>query len=220
MGSAIEIPSSSLDCKPGDAVKSKSKKSKDPLSPQITLELEDISEGKDGGVLKQILTNGDESVKKPTTGDKVKVKYVGKIGKKEFDRNDGLYPFGFILGQSKVIKGWEVAIPTMHLNEKAQFTIRGDYGYGEAGQGNDIPPNATLEFEVELLAIEAPLQQNSRASDMERLAALRAEREKAAKAREEAKLEKERKKKEAIEKLAEKKNKKGGGRGRKQRKGK
>lgn len=220
MGPAIIVPSSSLASTSATDVKSNSKKEKGALSPQISVDLEDITEKKDGGVLKQVLICGDVSVKTPRAGDKVKVKYVGRIGKKEFDRNDGLYPFGFILGQGQVIKGWEVAIATMHLNEKAQFTIRGDYGYGVAGQGNDIPANATLDFEVELLAIEAPIQQNSRANDMERLAALRAEREKAAKLREEAKLEKERKKKDALEKLAEKKNKKGGGRGRKQRKGK
>ncbi len=50
-----------------------------------------------------------------------------------------------------MIKGWDVGIATMAKGEKSVFTIAPDYGYGAAGAGGVIPPNATLVFEVELL---------------------------------------------------------------------
>ena len=56
-------------------------------------------------------------------------------------------------GQGQVIKGWDQGVATMRLGEKAMFTLRSDYAYGESGSGEKIPPGATLKFEVELLRL-------------------------------------------------------------------
>lgn len=52
----------------------------------------------------------------------------------------------------QVIRGWDEGVPQLSLGQKAKLTITPDYGYGSRGVG-PIPPNATLIFEVELLAI-------------------------------------------------------------------
>ena len=51
------------------------------------------------------------------------------------------------------IKGWDEGVMKMSLGEKAVLHITSDYGYGTQGAGGVIPPNADLDFEVELLQI-------------------------------------------------------------------
>lgn len=63
------------------------------------------------------------------------------------DRGD---KFQFSLGKAEVIKGWDLGVATMCRGERAVFTIRADYAYGKSGKQPQIPPNATLLFEVEL----------------------------------------------------------------------
>lgn len=45
----------------------------------------------------------------------------------------------------QVIKGWDVGVATMKRGERAMFTIKPEYGYGESGMEPTIPPNATLK---------------------------------------------------------------------------
>ncbi|KAM3282074.1 hypothetical protein P3S67_025719 [Capsicum chacoense] len=61
-------------------------------------------------------------------------------------------PFKFKLGEGQVIKGWDGGIKTMKKGEKALFTIPPKIAYGESGSPPTISPNATLQFEVELLS--------------------------------------------------------------------
>ena len=62
-------------------------------------------------------------------------------------------PFQFTIGIGQVIKGWDEGVAQMSLGEKAMLRITSDYGYGARGAGGVIPPNADLNFEVELLGI-------------------------------------------------------------------
>ena len=67
----------------------------------------------------------------------------------------------------------------MRVGDHATLTLAPEFGYGETGDSDDIPPNATLIFKVELVGIKDRTK-GSGESDRERLAALRAEREQAA----------------------------------------
>ena len=95
------------------------------------------------------------------------------------DKNDGGYPFEFTLGERKVVAGWESALPKLRVGDQVTLTLAPEFGYGEAGDSDDIPPNATVIFKVELVGIKDRTK-GSGESDRERLAALRAEREAAA----------------------------------------
>ena len=62
-------------------------------------------------------------------------------------------PFTFTVGIGQVIRGWDEGFLTMEVGEKAVLKITSDYAYGPSGAGGVIPPNADLNFEVELLSI-------------------------------------------------------------------
>lgn len=104
--------------------------------------------------LKKLILREGESWQTPFSGDEVEVHYTGTLlDGTRFDSSlDRGTPFRFKLGQGQVIKGWEQGIASMKKGEKAIFTIPPELGYGESGSPPLIPPNATLQFEVEMLS--------------------------------------------------------------------
>ncbi|KAM4127665.1 hypothetical protein ACJW30_02G107000 [Castanea mollissima] len=104
------------------------------------------------GLKKKLLKEG-EGWDTPA-GDEVEVHYTGTfLDGTQFDSSpDRGTPFKFKLGQGQVIKGWDEGIKTMKKGEKAVFTIPPELAYGESGSPPTIPPNATLQFDVELLS--------------------------------------------------------------------
>lgn len=91
-----------------------------------------------------------------TPGAKLTVNYKGSLTDgKVFDSSyESGKPITFNLGVGEVIKGWDQGLKGMKVGGKRRLTIPPDLGYGEAGAGSAIPPNATLIFEVELLKVE------------------------------------------------------------------
>jgi FKBP-type peptidyl-prolyl cis-trans isomerase FkpA len=93
--------------------------------------------------------------KEAKSGSSVTVHYVGTLtdGKKfdsSRDRDEG---FEFRLGAGEVIKGWDQGVAGMKVGGLRKLTIPPDLGYGARGFPPVIPANATLVFEVELLAV-------------------------------------------------------------------
>lgn len=101
----------------------------------------------------EIITAGTGAT--PKRGDRVTVHYTGWFTNGEkFDSSvDRRDPFQFILGAGQVIRGWDLGVAQMKLGEKVKLTIPPQLGYGVQGYPGAIPPNSTLIFEVELLAI-------------------------------------------------------------------
>jgi peptidylprolyl isomerase len=91
----------------------------------------------------------------PVAGKQVKVHYTGWLenGTKFDSSVDRGEPFIFIIGAGQVIPGWDEGIMSMKVGGKRKLIIPSQLGYGSAGAGGVIPPNATLIFEVELLDV-------------------------------------------------------------------
>lgn len=90
------------------------------------------------------------------SGDTVTVNYTGTLTdgtKFDSSLNPGRTPFQFTLGQNSVIQGWEQGVLGMKVGEKRKLTIPPELGYGAAGAGGVIPPNAILIFEIDMLSI-------------------------------------------------------------------
>ena len=99
-----------------------------------------------------VVGTGAEAVK----GKQVSVHYTGWLtdGKKFDSSKDRGQPFQFALGRGQVIQGWDDGVAGMKVGGKRKLTIPPELGYGAAGAGGVIPPNATLVFEVELLGVK------------------------------------------------------------------
>jgi FKBP-type peptidyl-prolyl cis-trans isomerase len=102
--------------------------------------------------------SGTEAVK----GKAVIVHYTGWLydpatsqkGTKFDSSRDRNQPFGFPLGEGRVIRGWDEGVQGMKVGGQRTLIIPPDMGYGERGAGGVIPPNATLIFDVELIEVK------------------------------------------------------------------
>ena len=102
------------------------------------------------GLQYQILQEGEG--RRPEASDMVRVNYAGSlISGQEFDRGEGIqFPL------NRVIPGWTEGLQLMQEGAKYRFFIPSALAYGEAGAGGQIPGNAALIFDVELLKVGTP----------------------------------------------------------------
>lgn len=108
----------------------------------------------ESGLRYQFIQRG--SGKKAESGKTVSVHYEGSLDNgKVFDSSyPRKKPIEFRLGQGQVIEGWDEGIALLQVGDKARFVIPSDLGYGPAGAGGVIPPNAILIFDVELMDVK------------------------------------------------------------------
>jgi FKBP-type peptidyl-prolyl cis-trans isomerases 1 len=108
------------------------------------------------GIRYIILKEGDGP--QPRRGDRVGMLYTGWLldGTKFDEKLDPIEPFSFRVGRGEVIVGWDHTLPLMKLNEKRLVIIPGTLAYGARGRPPNIPRNATLVFEMELIKILPP----------------------------------------------------------------
>ena len=109
--------------------------------PPTELEIEDLEEGE-----------GEEAAE----GDQLSVNYMGVLydNGEEFDNSyDRGAPFDFPLGGGQVIPGWDEGLVGMKVGGRRQLVIPPDLAYGPQGQPPDIPPDSTLVFVIDLVAI-------------------------------------------------------------------
>jgi len=106
------------------------------------------------GLKYQDLRVGDGA--SPQMGQTVTVHYIGRLENgKEFNNSyttGAGKPIEFKLG--KVIPGWNEGLQTMKVGGKRRLWIPSKLAYGPAGNPPNIPPNANLDFEIELLGIK------------------------------------------------------------------
>jgi FKBP-type peptidyl-prolyl cis-trans isomerase len=120
-------------------------------------ELDKLSAGFEetaSGLRYQIIQKGNG--KKAEKGNMVSVHYKGQLADgtvfdSSYKRNS---PLDFKVGLGQVIAGWDEGILMLNVGDKARFVIPSDLGYGSAGAGGVIPPDATLIFDVELMGVK------------------------------------------------------------------
>ncbi len=107
------------------------------------------------GLQYQVLKEASSDAQTSQRGQHVTVHYTGYLtsGTKFDSSVDRQEPFTFVLGSGMVIRGWDEGVLGMKIGEQRRLVIPSELGYGARGAGNIIPPNATLIFDVELLAL-------------------------------------------------------------------
>ena len=114
----------------------------------------------ENGLRIQIVLKGEGDEIK--SGEVARVHYTGWLydegapdgkGVKFDSSRDRGEPIEFNLGVGRVIQGWDLGVAGMMVGERRILTIPSDLGYGDRGAGTDIPPGATLLFDVELVEI-------------------------------------------------------------------
>jgi peptidylprolyl isomerase len=92
----------------------------------------------------------------PQRGQTLSVHYTGTLqnGTKFDSSRDRGTPMDFQFGVTPMIKGWDEGLSTMKVGGKRKIIVPPALGYGATGRPPTIPPNSTLIFEIELLAIK------------------------------------------------------------------
>lgn len=99
------------------------------------------------GVSKELVSKGAGRSIEP--GDILAIDYSASVQGKVFARSNKEQ---FIVKDGSLIKGWDVAISSMQVGERATFALEPQYGYGSTGVAPVIPPNAQIDIDIKILA--------------------------------------------------------------------
>ncbi|MGG9972776.1 FKBP-type peptidyl-prolyl cis-trans isomerase [Ferruginibacter sp. SUN002] len=106
------------------------------------------------GLQYEVMKKGDSTAVMPRAYDTIVAHYVGMLTDgKEFD-NSIVRGQPLVIKANEVIPGWTEIVQKMHIGDKWTVFIPSELGYGDRGAGADIPPGATLVFEMELLGVK------------------------------------------------------------------
>lgn len=121
------------------------------FAPEVAVDLSEMEKTASGLYLLDIVV-GDGPVARRTS--RVWVKYVGRLPDGTvFDANLGGEPYHTRLGGSEVIRGWNEGIVGMRRGGIRRLVVPPHLAYGSRGSG-DVPPGATLVFDLELVDVE------------------------------------------------------------------
>lgn len=118
----------------------------------LHVDLSTMTKTADGLYYKDIKEGTGEEAE---TGDVAVVHYTGYLPNgKVFDKNGPSdEPFTFEMGIGRVIRGWDLGVQGMKIGGERLLVIPPDLAYGAAGAGAAVPPNATLVFDITLVAL-------------------------------------------------------------------
>ncbi len=139
----------------GDAPKQKTEADQGTAAPETESTSQWVTTESGLRYLDHVIGDGEVAV----SGMTVEVHYTGWLwldgqrGDKFDSSHDRGVPFKFALGAGRVIRGWDEGVAGMKVGGKRELIISPELGYGARGAGNVIPPDATLNFEVELLSV-------------------------------------------------------------------
>lgn len=124
---------------------------------KIDAELDKLAAGfdkTDSGLRYKIIQKGEGE--KAAQGKNISVHYKGQLADgRVFDSSyDRKQPIDFTVGVGQVIKGWDEGLQLLQVGDKARLVIPSHLAYGSQGAGGVIPPDATLIFDVELMAVK------------------------------------------------------------------
>ncbi len=122
----------------------------------------------DGGLLKTTLRAGDASIAVPPPLSKVKVRYIASL-LPECRRFEAVVR-EFVLGEHEVPKGLEKCVGTMRRGETCELICRAEYAYGSEGRAPDVPPGASIRYEVELISMVLPKKERSEYTAADKIA--------------------------------------------------
>ena len=121
----------------------------------------------DYGLFYEIIETG--TGRKPKVGDYIAIHFKAKLlDGKIFQASESEDPFVFQVGYRQVIRGWDLGIREFPLGSKGNIYIPPNLAYGQRGAGTEVPPNAALKFEVEVLKILSEQEYDAYMEELER----------------------------------------------------
>lgn len=116
-----------------------------------------------GQLMKKTICAGEGPSSRPTPECSVKMKVKGYL--ESGKAVEYSHPYKFIVGDGDVIQAWDLAASLMERREVALVKAHPRLAYGESGKQPDVPPNATVTFELQLLEVYDPIDYSMATED-------------------------------------------------------